>query len=116
MPGHWGHRIQSRAKPAHPHACLLPLVQSANPGPFQRTWPVISDAFTDEEKVVCTEQYGSVWKAMPLFMSTTLKLIVLTMMVMIRSNLPEGIYHTTGLYLHALVCACVRCWKLGMQA
>jgi hypothetical protein len=30
-------------------------------------------------------------------------LIVLTMMVMIRSNLPEGIYHTAGLYLHALV-------------
>jgi hypothetical protein len=45
---------------------------------------------------------------MPLFMSSMLMLIVLTMMVMIRSNLPEGIYRTAGLYLHALVFVCVR--------
>jgi hypothetical protein len=71
MPGRWGHRIQSRATPAHPHDHLVPLCpsasspsvraassrgQSANPLPSQRTWPVISDpssaASADEEELV----------------------------------------------------------------
>lgn len=72
MPGHWGHTIQGRAKPAHPHACLflflrfLPgtaskyLGQSSDPLPCQRTRPVIrelsSASSTDEEKVCLCDQ------------------------------------------------------------
>lgn len=67
MSGHWGHRIQGRAKPAHPHACLLLLAllfvdttskyrgRSADPLPSQWTRPVIRDLFsaasTNEEKM-----------------------------------------------------------------
>ena len=72
MPGHWGHTIQGRAKPAHPHACLFLFVlffpgttskylgQSADPLPCQRTRPVIRELFsassTDEEKVCLCDQ------------------------------------------------------------
>ena len=145
MPGHWGHTIQGRAKPAHPHACLFLFVlfftgttskylgQSTDPLPCQRTRPVIREQFsassTDEEKVcLCDQNRGKrgkkrECKAMryrvrgvtPASVSTTVTteartttilLVVLTVMVMIRSHFPEGIYQTAGLYLHALTCVC----------
>ena len=72
MPGHWGHIIQDRAKPAHPHACLFLFVlffpgttskylgQSTDPLPCLRKRPVIRELFsassTDEEKVCLCDQ------------------------------------------------------------
>jgi len=36
--------------------------------------------------------------------TTTILLVVLAVVVMIRSHFTEGIYQTAGLYLHALTC------------